>query len=94
MLKNNFAFSLLLLTSINILSQVTLSENNLDRCKHENCYKQQIEKIISLVLPEGSKLSQSKSQNFLVSIKFTSVTYSLFMFLKMEDIFYMVRCLR
>ena len=57
MLKNYFAFSLLLLISLNILSQVTISENNIDRCKHENCYKDQIEKIISLILPEGSQLS-------------------------------------
>tara|TARA_B100001989_G_scaffold130651_1_gene92327 strand:+ start:1271 stop:2122 length:852 start_codon:yes stop_codon:yes gene_type:complete len=64
MLKNNFAFSLLLLTSINILSQVTLSENNLDRCKHENCYKEQIEKIISLVLPEGSKIESIEKSEF------------------------------
>jgi len=64
MLKNNFAFSLLLLTSINILSQVTLSENNLDRCKHENCYKEQIEKFISLVLPEGSKIESIEKSEF------------------------------
>ena len=47
MLKNYFAFSLLLIISLNTLSQVTISENNIDRCKHENCYKDQIEKIIS-----------------------------------------------
>ena len=43
MLKNYFAFSLLLLISLNILSQGTISENNIDRCKHENCYEDQIE---------------------------------------------------
>ena len=53
MLKNYFVFSLFLLISLNTLSQGTISENNIDRCKHENCYKDQIEKFISLILPEG-----------------------------------------
>ena len=46
MLKNYFAFSFLLLISINIFSQDAISEDFIDRCNHENCYKDQIEKII------------------------------------------------
>ena len=64
MLKNYFAFSLLLLISLNILSQGTISENNIDRCKHENCYKDQIEKIISLILPEGSQIESIEKSEF------------------------------
>ena len=64
MLKNYFAFSLLLLISINIFSLNTISENNIDRCKHDNCYKDQIEKIISLVLPEGSKIESIEKSEF------------------------------
>ena len=45
MLKNYFAFSLLLLISLNTLSQGTISENNIDRCKHENCYKIKLKKL-------------------------------------------------
>ena len=64
MLKNYFAFSLLLLISLNTLSQGTISENNIDRCKHENCYKDQIEKIISLILPEGSQIESIEKSEF------------------------------
>ena len=64
MLKSYFAFSLLLLISLNILSQGTISENNIDRCKHENCYKDQIEKIISLILPEGSQIESIEKSEF------------------------------
>ena len=64
MLKNYFAFSLLLLISINIFSQDTISEDFIDRCNHENCYKDQIEKIISLILPEGSKIESIEKSEF------------------------------
>ena len=64
MLKNYFAFSLLLLISLNTLSQGTISENNIDRCKHENCYKDQIEKIISLILPEDSQIESIEKSEF------------------------------
>ena len=64
MLKNYFAFSLLLLFSINIFSQDAISEDFIDRCNHENCYKDQIEKIISLILPEGSKIESIEKSEF------------------------------
>jgi thiol:disulfide interchange protein DsbC len=64
MLKNYFAFSLLLLISINIFSQDAISEDFIDRCNHENCYKDQIEKIISLILPEGSKIESIEKSEF------------------------------
>ena len=64
MLKNYFAFSFLLLISINIFSQDAISEDFIDRCNHENCYKDQIEKIISLILPEGSKIESIEKSEF------------------------------
>ena len=64
MLKNYFAVSFLLLISINIFSQDAISEDFIDRCNHENCYKDQIEKIISLILPEGSKIESIEKSEF------------------------------
>jgi thiol:disulfide interchange protein DsbC len=63
MMKKYFLFSILAI-SINLISQDAISEEFLDRCKHENCYMDRIEEMISLVLPEGSKIESIEKSEF------------------------------
>ena len=62
-MKKYFLFSILVI-SINLISQNTISEEFLDRCKHDNCYMDRIEKMISIVLPEGSKVESIEKSEF------------------------------
>ena len=62
-MKKYFLFSILVI-SINLISQNAISEEFLDRCKHDNCYMDRIEKMISIVLPEGSKVESIEKSEF------------------------------
>ena len=62
MIKKYFLFSIIFI-SISSASQ-TLSDEYVDRCKHENCYKEKIEEMISLILPEGSKIESVEKSEF------------------------------
>ncbi len=62
MIKKYFLFSIIFI-SMSIAAQ-TLSDNYVDRCKHENCYKENIEEMISLILPEGSKIETIEKSEF------------------------------
>ena len=62
-MKKYFLFSILVI-SINLISQNAISEEFLDRCKHDNCYMDRIEEMISIVLPEGSKVESIEKSEF------------------------------
>ena len=62
-MKKYLLFSILVI-SINLISQNAISEEFLDRCKHDNCYMDRIEEMISIVLPEGSKVESIEKSEF------------------------------
>jgi thiol:disulfide interchange protein DsbC len=63
MFKNYFLF-IALCFSIIVISQNIISENAMNSCNDENCYKEQIEEMISFILPEGSKIESIERSEF------------------------------
>lgn len=55
---------IILSISADSIAQDRLSENNLYRCQDENCYKESIERIITLILPEGSQVESIEKSEF------------------------------
>ena len=64
MFKNYFVFTLLTYVSLSLVSQDLLDSETLNRCKHENCHKEQIEKIVSMIIPEESSIESIEKSAF------------------------------
>ncbi len=64
MLKNYFAFLLLSIISINILTHDIATSNDINKCESNDCKKNKIEKNINLILPEGTKIESIEKSEF------------------------------
>ena len=62
MIKKYFLFSIIFI-SISGVTQ-TYSDQYEDRCNEEECYKASIEEMISLIIPEGSKIESIEKSEF------------------------------
>ena len=63
MFKNYFLF-IALCFSVIVISQNIISENALNSCKDENCYKERVEEMVSLILPTGSTIESIERSEF------------------------------
>ena len=63
MFKNYFLF-IALCFSVIVISQNIISENAMNSCKDENCYKERVEEMVSLILPTGSTIESIERSEF------------------------------
>ena len=63
MFKNYFLF-IALCFSIIVISQNIISENAMNSCNDENCYKERVEEMVSLILPIGSTIESIERSEF------------------------------
>jgi len=63
MFKNYFLF-IALCFSVIVISQNIISENAMNSCKDENCYKERVEEMVSLILPTGTIIESIERSEF------------------------------
>ena len=63
MFKNYFLF-IALCFSVIVISQNIISENAMNSCNDENCYKERVEEMVSLILPTGTIIESIERSEF------------------------------
>ena len=63
MFKNYFLF-IALCFSVIVISQNIITENAMNSCNDENCYKERVEEMVSLILPTGSTIESIERSEF------------------------------
>ena len=63
MFKNYFLF-IALCFSVIVISQNIISENAMNSCKDENCYKERVKEMVSLILPTGTIIESIERSEF------------------------------
>ena len=63
MFKNYFLF-IALCFSVIVISQNIITENAMNSCNDESCYKERVEEMVSLILPSGSTIESIERSEF------------------------------
>lgn len=63
MFKNYFLF-IALCFSVIVISQNIITENAMNSCNDENCYKERVEEMVSLILPTGTIIESIERSEF------------------------------